>query len=407
MQSVLKENVYLHMPPGFEDSRGTRNTVLKLKKSLYGLVQAPKCWNEHMDQVIQKLGYKPSVFDPCMYFGENIILLVYVDDILMFGKDDVVLQRALDGFKGASLDFTEEKDVFAFLGVEVDREEDQITLLQKGLIEKVLRTVGLEDANVKHTPAETSPLGTPTNFKEAKETWNYPSVVGMLLYLCSNSRPDIQFAVHQCARFSHSPSQSHFEAVNRIARYLLGTKDKSLIMSPSEEMRLDCFVDADYAGLWRHESDQDPVCVKSRSGYVITFGNTPVTWSSKLQTEIALSTLEAEYIALSSSLRELVPLRRLLEEIGKSLNLEFCNPAMIHSQVFEDNNGALILAESPKMTPRTKHIAVKYHWFRDNIGEKCGIVLKKIESENQKADILTKGLTLDLFRRIRKLLLGW
>ena len=132
-----------------------------------------------------------------------------------------------------------------------------------------------------------------------------------------------------------------------------------------------------------------------------------MTWSSKLQTEIALSTLEAEYIALSSSLRELVPLRRLLEEIGKSLNLEFCNPAMIHSQVFEDNNGALILAESPRMTPRTKHIAVKYHWFRDNIGEKCGIVLKKIESENQKADILTKGLTLDLFRRIRKLLLGW
>ena len=172
-------------------------------------------------------------------------------------------------------------------------------------------------------------------------------------------------------------------------------------------MRLDCYVDADYAGLWHHEDDQDPVCVKSRTGYVITFGQTPVTWSSKLQTEISLSTLEAEYIALSSILRELIPLRRLLEEIGECLALEFCNPSMMHSQVFEDNNGALVLADIPKMTPRTKHIAVKYHWFRENIGEKFGIILKKIESENQKADILTKGLALEVFRRIRMLLMGW
>jgi len=178
-------------------------------------------------------------------------------------------------------------------------------------------------------------------------------------------------------------------------------------MNLAEEMRLDCYVDADYAGLWRHEDDQDPVCVKSRTGYVITLGNTPVTWSSKLQTEIALSTLEAEYIALSSSLRELIPVRRLLGEIGTVLHLEFCNPSLMHSQVFEDNNGALALAESPKMTPRTKHIEVKYHWFRDSIGEKNGIVLRKISSEDQKADILTKGLTLEVFRSIRKLLMGW
>ena len=131
--------------------------------------------------------------------------------------------------------------MFAFLGVEVKRDGDVINLLQKGLIEKVIRTVDLGDANVKNTPDETSPLGIPSNFKEAKETWNYPSVVGMILYLCSNSRPDIQFTVHQCESFSHSPSQIHFNAVNRIDRYLLGTKDKGLIMRPSEEMRLDCF----------------------------------------------------------------------------------------------------------------------------------------------------------------------
>ena len=172
-------------------------------------------------------------------------------------------------------------------------------------------------------------------------------------------------------------------------------------------MNLDCYVDADYAGLWRHERDQDPTCVKSRTGYVVTLGDCPVTWSSKLQTEIALSTLEAEYIALSSSMRELIPMRRLLGEIGKHLDLGFYEATMVHSKVFEDNAGALVLAKSPKLTPRTKHIAVKYHWFRDQIGEQNGIVLHKIESENQKADIFTKGLTLDLFRRIRKLLAGW
>jgi len=152
-----------------------------------------------------------------------MILLVYVDDILMFGSDLNSLNEALDGFKAENLSFTEEKDVFSFLGVEIKREGEEISLLQKGLISKVIRTVGLEDANPKHTPAETSPLGTPQQHKAPKESWSYPSVVGMLLYICSNSRPDIQFAVHQCARFSHSPSQEHFEAVKRIGRYLLGT----------------------------------------------------------------------------------------------------------------------------------------------------------------------------------------
>ena len=96
-----------------------------------------------------------------------------------------------------------------------------------------------------------------------------------------------------------------------------------------------------------------------------------------------------------------------MEEIGKNLKLEFANPTLFHSQVFEDNNGALILAESPRMTPRTKHIGVKYHLFRDSIGEKHGILLKKIDSENKKADIFTKVLTLDTFRKVRNLLIGW
>ena len=172
-------------------------------------------------------------------------------------------------------------------------------------------------------------------------------------------------------------------------------------------MELDCYVDADFARLWNFESDQDPVCVRSRTGYVITLGGCPVTWVSKLQTEIACSTLEAEYIALSQSMRDLLPMRRILKELGEKLELDFMKPAMIHSTIFEDNNGALGLATAPKLTPRTKHIAVKYHWFKSHIGEKEGIVIRKVESREQKADIFTKGLVTELFEHVREPLKSW
>ena len=154
-------------------------------------------------------------------------------------------------------------------------------------------------------------------------------------------------------------------AVKRIVRYLLGTKDKGLIFKPDIAQGLDCYVDADFAGLWRYEPDQDPACVRSRTGYAITLGGCPVTWVSKLQTEIALSTLEAEYIALSTAMRDLVPMRRLLKEVGEKCKLDFVKNAMVHSTIFEDNNGALGLATAPKLTPRTKHIGVSITGLRN------------------------------------------
>jgi hypothetical protein len=239
----------------------------------------------------------------------------------------------------------------------------------------------------------------------------------MLLYLSSNSRPDIQFAVHQCARFTHNPKESHAKAIKRICRYLKGTATKGLILKPTPKLELDCYVDADFAGLYGYEDDQDPVSVKSRTGYVITLGTCPVTWVSKLQSLISTSTLEAEYIALSTAMRDLVPLRRLLQEIGSEMNLDFAQPALTHSTIFEDNNGALGLASSPKMTPRTKHISVRYHWFRSMIGPGPthndpngtgeGILIKRVDTKQQKADIFTKGLTEESFQNIRLLLMGW
>ena len=239
------------------------------------------------------------------------------------------------------------------------------------------------------------------------ERWSYPSVVGMLMYLASNSRPDITSAVHQCARFSHCTKRSHEKAVKRIVRYLQGTKDKGLIIKPTQNLQIDLYADADFAGLWNSEDDQDPTCVKSRSGYILTIGKVPLVWKSKLQTEIALSTMESEYIALSLAMRELVGMRALFDEVKEMLDLPGETQTNL-SRVFEDNEACLRLASStmPKLTPRSKHIAVKYHWFWEKL-EPLNIVILSIDTKSQLADIFTKGLTPKEFEEKRKLVSGW
>ena len=120
----------------------------------------------------------------------------------------------------------------------------------------------------------------------------------MLQYLQGHSRPDITYAVSQCARFVHSPRRSHEIALEHIGQYLKGTLNEGLILQPSGELNLDVYVDADFAGLWPHEDKLDPTCVKSRTGFIICISNCPVIWTSKLQNEISLSTMESEYNAL-------------------------------------------------------------------------------------------------------------
>ncbi len=410
VQATLNEDVYIRPPPRFYTDYEGGEVVLKLNKSLYGLVQAPLYWGNHLKEAFERHGLQSlSDYDPCIYVNDDMVVVTYVDDCLFFGRDQAKIDDMINKLKSDGFALTIEDDVYAFLGVELNRNEatGEVELRQKGLIEKILKTCGMQDCNKKATPCNKEPLGTDANGPRCQESWDYASVVGMLMYLCSNSRPDIQFAVHQCARFTHNPRRSHEQAILRICRYLRGTSDKGLMFKPTSDMKLDCYVDADFAGLWNVEHEQDPVCVKSRTGYCLTLGNCPLIWVSKLQTEVALSTVEAEYIACSLALRTLIPMRGLLQEVGTALKLDFAKPALIHSTVFEDNNGALSLATAPKMSPRTKHIAVKYHFFRSHIGREKGIEIIKIDTKEQKADIFTKGLVADQFQALRKLLMGW
>ena len=212
-----------------------------------------------------------------------------------------------------------------------------------------------------------------------------------MLYLAANSRPDLSFAVHQAARFTHNPKLSHEQAILRICRYLQSTSTEGLIYWPSTELSVDCHCDANLAGLWSAEPPDDPVSVKSRTGYVIMIAGCPVSWVSKLQSLIALSTLESECIALSSSMRELIPLQFLLKELCENFDLPTDISFVTHSTVFEDNNGALRLATTQAMTPRTKHIAIIYHWFRSHVMNKT-VRIQKIDTKIQVADIFTKPL---------------
>jgi hypothetical protein len=226
------------------------------------------------------------------------------------------------------------------------------------------------------------------------------------MFLANNSRPDIAFATHQCARFTHNTKQSHATAVKTIVRYLKGTRTRGLIFSPQPNLALDCYVDADFAGLWDIEDPHDPICVKSRTGFVIMLCGCPLLWKSQLQSLVSLSTMEAEYIALSTSMRELVPLRQLVEEIAVALDATERLVVRTHSTVFEDNNGALALANLPRLTPRSKHIAVRMHWFREHV-RSGQIQVVKVDTTAQVADIFTKGLAREIFERVRKLLMGW
>ena len=161
---------------------------------------------------------------------------------------------------------------------------------------------------------------------------------------------------------------SHAEAVKQIGHYLLATKDKGLLIRLNKQKFFECWVDADFSSNWRQrDAHNDPMTAKSRSGWIVRFTGAPITWASKIQTITALSTTEAEYIALSMSLREVIPLMSMLKE-ATDQGVQIDNlPPKIHCTVFEDNSGALELARLPKMRPRTKHINQSYHHFREYV----------------------------------------
>jgi hypothetical protein len=405
--------VYIHQPRGFKvDPKDGHEYVLKLKKALYGLRQAPRHFFNYLSEHLEKHGVKQSKCDPCLFIGKSVIVIVYVDDLLLYARDERQIDDLIAKLKEDKIWIRKEGSTEGFLGVDISPTSSNgaFTLTQAGLTTRVIEALGLhaEWTGSKETPADVTALPKDQNGTPADPLVPYASVVGMLLYLSGHTRPDIAFAVHQCARYTFKPTNRHVTALKRIGRYLKGTRDKGLIMRPSRHIHVDCYPDADFAGLYNQEDAQDPHCVRSRTGYVICVANCPVIWKSKLQTEIALSTMEAEYVALSTSCKDLFPLLDLIRELASACGLPVKKNTNLHVKVHEDNVGALTLGrlEPRRMTPRSKHYAIKYHWFREQIGPR-NIELLKIYTKEQLGDMFTKGLSPVLFRHLRLKLMGW
>lgn len=184
-----------------------------------------------------------------------------------------------------------EEDIAGFLELNItrDRDEGTLTLLQTGLIDKILVATQMEDCNIKSAPTDKIPLNKDLDGNLWCEEWDYISVDGMVLYLAGSTHSEISYAVHQCARFYHSPRALHKEGVNHIVRYLKGPRDKGLVTKPVvNNFKLDLFIDAGYVRLSALENRLDLVSIKSRTGVPINFGGVPVCWISKLQSEIVL-----------------------------------------------------------------------------------------------------------------------
>jgi hypothetical protein len=268
---------------------------------------------------------------------------------------------------------TSQGSVGAYLGIDIKRTpESYLELSQPGVIQKIIMACGVQDQSCEHITPSTMILTADATGPPREHNWNFRFIIGMLNCLASSTQPDIAFAVQQCVRFSTAPCRVHKFAIRRIARCLKGASTKGYILCSSSDHTLNWYVDADFAGTWSSTTTEDPNALKSRTGYVITFASCPVFWCSKLQTEIALSTTEAEYIALSQSAWDLIPMHNLLHELSNATKL-IVGSTIAHSTVFEDNKGCVELASAPCMHPRTRHIALKYHHFCSHVMLRMGI----------------------------------
>ena len=408
-QAPVETDIFMQVPQGFSIAGGSRDYCLKLVNNLYGQKQAGRVWNKFLTKGLTEIGFVQSQIDPCIFWRGLVILVIYTDDTIVTGPNSSDVSKAVTDI-GEKFNITSKKVVDDFLGVKITRNEKDgtITMTQPQLIDSILEDLGLDaKANARKLPAApTLLLQKFENSGPHDNSFHYRSVIGKLNYLEKSTRPDIAYAVHQCARFSSEPKIEHTKAVKLIGRYLKYTKDKGLICTPKEES-LQCFADAGFAGDWDPTiAEHDNTTASSRSGHVILYAGCPLVWASKLQTEIALSTTESEYISLSTALREIIPLMRLIRELQSvGFNLP-CKTPEVHCHAFEDNSGALEMARSPKMRPRTKHLNIKYHHFRDAV-EAGDITVHAISTDLQLADIFTKPLSHALFNRFRQAIMGW
>lgn len=398
--------LYMEIPRMCNVDGDRKTHVLRLNRNLYGTKQAGLVWYRHLVQGLEKRGFVQSEVDECVFYKSKSIFVFYVDDAICIGPDAAEINTIIKSLQ-KDFNLTDEGDLTEYLGIKITRTEDKgLELTQPMLIQRILTAVGLPTMKrVSTSTPATRVLQKDLGGVKRQTSWDYRSVIGMLNFLCRSTRPDLSFAVSQAARFMSNPKRCHERAVMRICQYLQGTADKGMFLFPSGKS-FDVYADADFAGGYNKGHTADPDSAKSRAAYHIMYNGCLLYWSSKLINEVCLSTTEAEYVCLSEALRTTIIVMRFFDELKQRMPRVRTIKPRVHCVAFEDNAGALILAESGRMRPRTKHINLKYHHFRSWVHDKR-IELRKVDTKEQLADLGTKPLTPQPFRYLRSKLLGW
>jgi hypothetical protein len=374
LNGTLEEEIWMKQPPGFE--QGGNHMACKLNKSLYGLKQAPRAWYSRLKAALEQYGFKVSNADAGLYIMECkddvAYLLVWVDDILVAAKHMSTINVIKEHLR-STFDIHDIGEPKMFLGMEIarNREDGTLKLSQSKAIAELLEKFSMTECNGRKVPLSTGSMLKADG--EPLDTVRYPymTLVGSLMYFSVCSRPDISQAVGVLSRYMSAPTVEHWQAAKGVLRYLAGTVDVGLLYSRSKASFAG-FCDADYAG------DLDGR--KSTTGYAFVMNGGAISWSSKLQSTVACSTVEAEYMAAAAAVKEALWLRMLCNDLGISLDTV---------KIWCDNQGCIKIAKDPIASVRSKHIDVVHHFIRERVARK-EVELVYCETGSMAADLLTK-----------------
>jgi histone deacetylase 1/2 len=388
LNGILEEEIYMHHPPGFQRND---NTVLKLKKSIYGLKQASRTWFDVLKQALLQNGFSQLLSDTCVFKHTSgvLFLSVHVDDIIVATADEALRRSVCSGltkhFKMKQLG-----RLHYYIGMQVAYTPDSTFLFQSGYLERIVERFGMTDCKPASYPTTGNLLSaaqSPTSPDDIKEmsTLPYRSIVGSLLYAARASRPDICWIVTTLAKFSANPGQPHWTAAKHVLRYLSKTVNYGIRYTrptPATPIKVEAYSDSNWAG-----------CVDtrlSRSGGVIFLANGPVIWYSKTQKCHALSSCEAEFIALTEMLKDLKWLRSFLTELGITFDPVF--------RLYIDNKAAIALSKNPVNHRASKHIDLRYKFIAAAVKEGLATPIYKETNENI-SDVFTKNSNAAACRR--------
>jgi hypothetical protein len=409
----------MELPTGVNPVNVTNNNrrrhVLKLNKSLYGLNQFGYNWFEKLCEDLVVRDFIQSQVDKCVFFRKDCIILTYVDDCIILGKNMAYVDSDVSSLYEGTENFqlVDQGSIDKYLGLLIQDIDDTYFEMSQSFL--ICRILGLLSLDKQKTKGRETPVGKPLLNRDLggvsrKHTWLYQRAVGMLSYLRNSIRPELQMAVHQCARFLGIPMRSHKLVIMQIGRYLCNNCEWGIIFKVDKTKGLEVYVDADFSGGWSCADAENADNVLSRTGFVICYAKCSLVWCSKLQMGITLSTTGTEYIAMSHALHETILVQNLVKEINCIFDISY--PITDFCITCHENNLLVIaMAESLKFTPWTKHIAIKNHYFQCRVQtsfNKSGdIKTKYILTKLQLADIFTKPLENENFFRCRNMLCGW